>query len=100
MNKKLTLTIVLIAVVAAAIYWFTRPDIMQMPDVDPMTDAQYQEMLADMRRMTPEGDNGEWSDSQLIRLRGECSIYEDRQSAATNAQAGTGDIDTLCANVQ
>lgn len=100
MNRKLILAIALVAVAAASIYWFTRPASFQMPDVEPMTDASYQEMLEDMRRMTPEGENGRWSAGQIQWLRVACAAHAERQAAATNFQAGTADINAMCADIQ
>lgn len=97
MAKKLIALMTFVAVIGAG-YFLTRPTgDAEGPEKD---EAYYQNVLKDMRAMMPEGENGEWSDQQLIWLTLVCQDFAELLSSSEGVIDGHFEIMEICGSVE
>lgn len=97
MGKRLISLITLFAILGAAFFYTRPPAEANIPEKD---DEYYRNVVTDMRAMTPEGENGDWSDQQTIWLTLACKDLAERQSSAEGVPDGHIEIIEICDSVQ
>lgn len=96
MDKKLIALVTFVAIMGAA-FFFTRPPAAgEGPEKD---EAYFQNVTNDLRAMKPEGENGEWSDQQMIWATLACTDLAEWQASADTVPEGYMDIIEICGSV-
>lgn len=96
MDKKLIALVTFVAIMGAAYFSTRAPSGAEGPEKD---EAYFQNVVTDLRAMTPEGENGEWSDQQLILATLSCKDLAEWQATAETVPEGYMDIIEICGSV-